>query len=192
MPQYLNEIRDEIVRKINADCIERGHFLGKAPGSRYSWQLYLSRLLYSPVHIDMIADWFWLRFHRKFEESPFQLAGREWSAIPLLTALPQHFVDLKLNSFMIRRERKNYGIHNYVEGKPNDLPVLIVDDLCNSTNSFLHCKNVIQNELKLEVYPDIFAVLNKKSFLEDGYGYDKYLGPDYKAITITDLHDIDI
>lgn len=174
-----------LLKKIQEDCIERGQFLGKRPGDRYSWQLYMSRLLYSSTELEIIAQ----SFFELFQDRPydFQVAGREWSAIPLLTAFSLRG---GFNSFMIRKQRKNYGIHNFVEGKPNGLPVLIVDDLCNSTDSFAHCKRVIEKELQLPLYPNIFAVVNKKRKDEDGWQYDKYLGSEFTAKTIFTLDEI--
>lgn len=94
---------------------------------------------------------------------------------------------------MIKRERKTYGKHNIIEGIPNEKPVLIVDDLCNSTNSFWHCYQVCVNENKMELLPFIFSVVNKyKPSRDHLYQYDRYLGGHFKSLYILDgdqIHD---
>jgi hypothetical protein len=95
---------------------------------------------------------------------------------------------------MIRRQRRNYGQHNWIEGKPNNLPVLLVDDLCNSTESFLHGFWVCKNVLKLDVMDYIFAVLNKHkpSQFQEAVYHDKHLihHHPHKALYIVDGDEI--
>ena len=191
--------KERIARFIKRECIEyspkESYFFGKLPGARYKSQFYLSRLLYNQELMKDVAEHFHDIVEKEIGHWNFQLAGREWSAIPLLMFLPQyleHFKFVSINSFMIKRDRKTYGIHNYIEGQPNNLPVLMVDDLCNSTNSFIHCKKVIQaKETGLELLPFIFAVLNKKHYeVEDTMKFDKYLGSDYKALSVLIRNDV--
>jgi len=187
---------------IKKNCIEYSKkdefFLGKLPGARYKSQFYLSKLLYNTDMLEMIGEEFVRIVKDEIGHWDFQIAGREWSSIPLLTCLPLHVKYAafeRINSFMIRSEKKTYGIHNWVEGSYNGLPVLIVDDLCNSTNSFIHCHNVITKELKLETLPCIFAVLNKYRYNhfdeEEHEYYDRYLGRSHKALSILTRDDLD-
>lgn len=166
--------KEYIAKYIKKNCIMHGepYFLGKLPGTRYSSQYYLSMGLYNTEFMKKVA----VQFHDIIKQNvghfDFQITGREWSSIPLLSAIPMFLdikYDIKINSFMIKRERKTYGMHNIIEGMPNDLPVLIVDDICNSTDSFKFCHNVI-TQTGLQSLPFIFAVLNK---------YTEKQGPDY-------------
>lgn len=192
----LNELLANYIYK---HCLEQANdntlFYGKRPGDRYRTQYYLSRLLYDVDMRFIVAKGFMELVDRHIGHWDFQITGREWSAIPLITSLQDHvmyYKEIHLNAFMIKRQRKTYGIHNFYEGKPNNLPVLIVDDLCNSTDSFVHCHNVLKYELKLEMLPFIFAVLNKHGYKKysDSIFYDKYLGPNYKALFLVDGDDI--
>ena len=171
-------------------------FYGKLPGTRYSSQYYLSRILYNSYYLEIIANHFYDIVLKEYGSFDFQITGREWSSIPLLTAIPiylkkNHSIDM--NSFMIKRKRKNYGMHNYVEGEPNKLPVLIVDDLCNSTNSFSFCYDVLVCE-KLRPIPFIFAVLNKHkpSLDRNCLLQDRYLQRGIKPLTILNGDDVDV
>jgi orotate phosphoribosyltransferase len=163
--------------------------LGKLPGSRYEYQYNLSPLLYNTEGMQEIYYRFNDLVRTEINHWDFQLAGREPSSIPLLSALPMlarkddHFI----NSFMIRKQRKSYGFHNYIEGMPNDLPVLIVDDLVNSTDSFRFCRDVIENTTTMKTLPFIFSVLNKEG---RDVVHDKYLGPSHKIISVLNKDDI--
>lgn len=179
-------------------CLETSDILmyGKRPGDRYRFQYYLSRLLYDINMRHIIVKGFIDLVDNEIGHWDFQVAGREWSAIPLITSIQDHvmyYKDIRLNAFMIKRNRKVYGIHNYEEGRPNKLPVLLVDDLCNSTNSFIFCKTVCTNVLNLPVMPYIFAVLNKnnpKRVQPNEYFFDKYMGVNHKALFLLDGEDI--
>ena len=186
--------KEKISKYIKQYCIEytpKGEFFfGKLSGARYASQFYLSRLLYNIDMLEVIGEEFVNIIEEHIGHWDFQITGREWSSVPLLTFLPiymknQHFRNI--NSFMIKRKRKTYGIHNYVEGRVNDLPVLIVDDLCNSTDSFRHCEQVVKS-MNMTTLPFIFAVMNKYSYASSGEDepefYDRYLGRKYKALSI--------
>ena len=178
---------------IKKECIEipDGYMYGKLPGTRYASQYYLANGLYNPVFMEKVVDCFYTLISQELDHWNFQITGREWSALPLLSAIPVILklkYDIELNSFMIKRERKKYGKHNFIEGLPNEYPVLIVDDLANSTNSFLHCNNVCKLE-NLETLPFIFSVLDKYSYCTTEDRYDRYL-KSHRVISILTGDDI--
>lgn len=168
---------------------------GKLPGTRYASQFYLSNCLYDSKFLNLVVHEFHDLVKKEIGNFDFQLTGREWSSIPLLVGLPlllkQHY-NIEINSFMIKRERKKYGLHNYIEGKPNDLPILIIDDVCNSTNSFKFCYDVLLAEEKYKILPYIFAVLNKygKNSAENALTEDRYLKAKFKPLFIVSGDDI--
>jgi orotate phosphoribosyltransferase len=94
----------------------------------------------------LICEDFWNRFEQLFKLEPFQLAGVESAAVPLITAL---IIDgarrnLDLNAFTIRKDRKTYGLRNLIEGSPSHRPVLFVDDLTSPQhNAFWHAIHAI-------------------------------------------------
>lgn len=195
----MNNIKEIVARYINDHCIERPEpgtfFLGKMAGTRYSSQYYLSRLLYNTELMSMISMEFIKIVEKEIGHWNFQLCGREWSAIPLLISLSTNLRNEghDINAFMIRRKRKTYGTHTFIEGKPNDLPVLIVDDLCNSTDSFRHCAKVCEL-YEIEVMPVIFAIMNKYRYKQNREEhpeyFDRYLGKEYRALSILTADDL--
>jgi orotate phosphoribosyltransferase len=112
----------------------------------YTWQFYLRRVLLDPHCLRLICEDFWNRFGQLFERDPFQLAGVESAAVPLITAL---VIDaarrgLDLNAFTIRKVRKTYGLRNLIEGSPSGRPVLFIDDLTSPQhNAFWHAIHAI-------------------------------------------------
>ena len=183
--------KKEISRYISDKCIEKpdGYMFGKLPGTRYASQFYLANLLYNNEYMKLIEEDFSTLIKEYYPDLKFQITGREWSAIPLITRLSSY---VGVNAFMIKRNRKTYGKHNYIEGIPNEYPVLIVDDLCNSTDSFAHCNRVCFSE-KLETLPHIFAVLNKYSRkrVGDSMDFDRYL-PSHKALYLVERDDLNV
>ena len=191
------EISDKefIASYIGVNCLEYPEepYFGKLPGTRYSSQYYLSKALYNSDFLLRVSREFERLILQEIKHFNFQLSGREWSSIPLLVSIPLHLKSRghDVNSFLIRKERKKYGKHNIIEGNVNDLPVLMVDDLCNSSDSFRHQYKILKYE-GLKPLPYLFAVLNKykkmttaKAFVEDRYC------PFAKPITIVNGDDID-
>lgn len=187
--------KEEIAKYIREHCLyeAEGLMYGKLPGTRYKTQYYLSNGLYDRNFLDLVADSFGEIVRENIGDFDFQLAGRSWSAVPLLIGIPMYLRDMdgiEINSFMIKPERKSYGLHNYIEGRPNEKPVLLVDDLCNSTDSFRFCRDVLDRTTNLKTVPFIFAVLNKYGKADEGYMFDRYLGDSHKALSIVTGDDI--
>ena len=129
----------------------------------YRWQFYLRSSLLKAEHLNAIASIFWNRYEASFKESPFQLAGVESASLPIITAL---LIDadrrgVAINAFSIRKNRKAYGLRNIIEGTPNDLPVVFVDDLVSPLhNAFWHSANVIRSQ-KLRFHSFCFVIVMK-------------------------------
>lgn len=119
----------------------------------YTWQFYMRRVLLDPDCLQLICEDFWKKFEQLFNLEPFQLAGVESAAVPLITALVIDGArrNLDINAFTIRKTRKAYGLRNLIEGSPSGHPVLFVDDLTSPQhNAFWHAIHAIsQSGLKL-------------------------------------------
>ena len=168
--------------------------LGKLPGTRYSGQFYLANGLYNVEFLEAVAA----EFHRIVKNNighfDFQLAGVDWPACPLLTGLPiflEKNHNLRINSFLIKNKRKTYAFNNYIEGMPNKLPVLMVNDVCNSTNAYDYGRRVLLAE-KLETLPFIFAVMNKYRHFDSATAFteDRYLKNDYAPLSVVTGDDV--
>ena len=66
---------------------------------------------------------------------------------------------MSINSFSIRKERKSYGLFQYIDGIPTDAPVIIVDDMINSGSSIKKCMEVCKYELGINVNPNVYSIV---------------------------------
>jgi len=146
---------------------------GKMVGHEYVWMFYLRRGLFYKDFLECIAEMFIYKVEREIGHFNFQLAGMETASTPMLTAIPlicrAHGIEIE--AFSIRKERKEYGLRNWIEGVPNKhLPVMLVDDLCNSQNSLLKAYEIVEQN-KLELLGSSFTIVNKAN-KEDEYKMD--------------------
>ena len=100
-------------------------------GGRQNWMLDMRQVFLRPELLLAIADAFWESFASRL---PFQLAGMEVAAIPLLTALltTGHSRGLDVSGVILRKERKTTGLGKSIEGNLTAHPVVLVDDVLNS------------------------------------------------------------
>ena len=119
----------------------------------------LRNLLYDFKHRTQLM----YRMYEFTTKDRVQYAGLEAGAIPLLMAIQayqSHRYGNTPNIFSVRKERKNYGISQYVNGQPNELPVVMVDDFISSGRSIQHVASVVTDELKLPLHDDIMTIIN--------------------------------
>jgi orotate phosphoribosyltransferase len=147
---------------ITTRCILRGEkqWLVSPGGKDNRWQIDLRQALLDPESLNLLTDLFWDRFAGHL---PFQIAGLEIAAIPLVIALllKARSRGLTVNGFIIRKERKRYGTGKVIEGYLNDDPILVVDDIMNSGSS-LERVRVALGELGRTI-SSIFVIINFRS-----------------------------
>lgn len=146
---------------INDKCIQRvpqgsRELPSIVTGSYYTWQFYLRSACLDPVCLKIITDAFWEKFGSLFTERPFQIAGVETAATPIMTAiiLAGYAQGHVINGFTIRKEPKAYGLRQLIEGQVADLPVMFIDDLTSPHHrAFWHfIYGVSQRGLNLNGY----------------------------------------
>jgi len=160
--------REALRREINANGIARApsgsQELPSIDGKgHYSWQFYLRGPLLKGEHLDFVARAFWAMNYQRFAEAPFQIAGVEAAAAPIISAivLRAHYSNLAINAFTIRKERKKYGLQNLIEGQPEPLPVMLIDDLTSTSHTAIWHAVTALRDAKLPVYPKCFVVVFK-------------------------------
>lgn len=185
--------RESVRNYINRYCIVRDTRMpGKLPGTWYDWIFYLRRGLFTPDFNIAVAKMFIYRLERIDPDFNFQITGLETAATPMLAAIPlvAKLYGIDLNAFVVRKHRKEYGLLNVFEGRPNQRPALILDDLCNSGRSMAQCYNVLDSE-GMAVYPVAFSIVNKSNFgvhSEERLVSDMHLP---KGITVLSLFTLD-
>ncbi|UDJ84674.1 outer membrane protein assembly factor BamB family protein [Kosakonia oryzae] len=124
----------EIIANLGLHTEESGVPLINKRGGNYHWLFDLRRVFMDSQALEAIALEFW---RRNSHREPFQLAGMETGAIPLLTALLLTAPSSrgKVNGLIIRKERKTSGLGKAIEGEIKDLPIILIDDTINSGRS---------------------------------------------------------
>lgn len=170
---------------------------GKVPGTQYTWMFYLRRGLLDKNFMNQLTKLFIYKVYHEIGNFDFQITGLETGATPLVVALPILLQKFKIDvdSFIVRQERKKYGLQNWIEGVPNDKPCLIVDDLCNSSGSMRQAFDVITKEEGLSFVPYVFTVVNKVNkniHSQTRINSDLYLPKEMKVIYLFDMDDFDL
>ena len=180
--KLVEEMREWLRNYINHTCIyrvkpEAQKLIGKAPNSFYTWQFYLRRGLFNAKFLNMVGVLFWYQFAERYRNVPFQVTGLETGATPILgaIAMTSHLFDIDVNVISTRANRKKYGLLNRFEGIiVYNLPVMIVDDMCNSKDTIIRCMNYVSDE-GLQICNEGWTIVNKDV---DGIhpDHDKYIG----------------
>ena len=134
--------------------------------STYRWQFYLRRGCFDLTFNSVLAQMFIYKVEREIGHFDFQISGLETAATPMLSAIPlvAKGFGIDLNSFVVKKEQKQYGIRNWVEGCPNpDLPVMIIDDLISSSHSMLIANKILQEKMDLKTMDYVFGIINKRT-----------------------------
>lgn len=185
-------VKDYIDRK----CIERGVMPGKIQGTTYAWMFYLRRGLFNQEFLSATSQLFFYKIKKEIGHFNFQIAGLETGSTPLLVGIPLigRVFNLDINAFSVRKEPKKYGLQNWIEGIPNDNPVLLVDDLCNSSASMRQCYDICMRQ-GIPVLDHAFCIVNKvnKSIhTEARVQTDMYLPSNIKMHYLFDLDDFNL
>lgn len=196
--ESVEEMREWMRNYINHTCVYRARnkselIPGKIKDTQYIWQFYLRRALANDQFCKYVGITFWEMCGADFKKRQFQIAGLEWASTPLLCAIGTQAkkFGINCNTLSIRANRKPYGFKNRFEGIIDyNLPVLVIDDLCNSKNTLIRARQYCLDE-GLEIYDYGFAIINKDV---DGshVDHDKYIGDDFKFKTVFNLQDLDM
>jgi len=188
------ELKEWVITYIDEQCIIRDTIMpGKLPGSTYTWMFYLRNGLFHHSFLSAIGQMFIYRVNREIGHFDFQLSGLETASTPMLAGIPMvaRAFDIRLNSFSIRKSRKEYGLKNWLEGRPNNKPVMLIDDLCNSSKSMGFAHHILESH-NIPVLDYAFCIVNKvnKEVHDvDRQVSDMYLPKKIKIISLFDLDD---
>jgi orotate phosphoribosyltransferase len=192
-----SKLREWTREYIDSKCIYRGEPIpGKIPGTVYTWQFYLRRGLFDYSFLSAISQMFIYKVEREIGNFDFQIAGLESASTPMLAGIPLVCAafGLDINAFSVRKERKEYGLMNWIEGTPNDKPVMLMDDLCNSQVSMKRAFDIVQSH-DIKVYDYAFCVVNKVNkdeTSEEKEKTDKHLPKNIKMMYLFDLDDFNL
>jgi orotate phosphoribosyltransferase len=187
---------------IDTHCIERrkpsDSLPGKLPGSTYTWMFYLRRGMFNSDFASAVSKMFLYKVAKERGRFPFQLAGLESGAVPILSSITvgaSLLYGLHINAFAVRKERKEYGLRNWIEGTPiPGAPVMLVDDLCNSSTSMKRCYDVCMAH-GLPISRQAFCIVNKVNKAVHSRRRavtDMYLPDHIQMLSLYDLDDFNL
>ncbi len=144
-----------------APGIPKGTIPSSNPGVYATWQLYLRNLTQDSDMMAAAAMLILDQMEKNRESSNFQFVGLETSSIPLISSLQAHArrTGRNINSFSVRKERKHYGLFNFIDGIPNKYPICVVDDILNSTSSASRVMDTCLFELDLEPHAHSYFIM---------------------------------
>lgn len=134
----------------------------------YTWQFVLHRATLNPKVLKFIARQFWSQYQELFATQPFQIGAIANAGIPLASAiiLRAEELGLDVNMIIIKKEPKNYGLRNRIDGIIQDLPVLLVDDLASPQHTaFWNAVHALR-EARLVLCPTTFVVVLKQNLVK--------------------------
>lgn len=138
----LQHLKDSIAK--HAFVTEDEQYIHGSGGAPQRWLFDFRKIILQPAILDAYATLF-IETHK--HKLPFQVAGLEVAAIPLVTAIVMKSASTSspINGFFIRKSRKKSGLLNMVEGTVLDEKVILVDDILNSGGTFLRQMHVIDD-----------------------------------------------
>lgn len=177
---------------IDSKCLVRNTDMpGKAKGSRYTWMFYLRNGLFNPEFMFAVAKMFIYRMERIDKDLDFQITGLETAATPMVLGISMvaKYLGEDINAFIVRKDRKEYGLLNALEGIPNGKLCVLMDDLCNSGRSMAKAFDVLEGE-GINVANIAFSIVNKcnSTHSEERKTTDMYLP---KGMTVISLFSLD-
>jgi orotate phosphoribosyltransferase len=192
-----DELHQWTKKYIEEKCLIRNRWMpGKIPGTSYTWIFYLRNGLFNHEFLSAVSQMYLYKIKQEVGHFDFQIAGLETGSTPLLAGIPliSRVFNLDINSFSIRKEQKTYGLLNWIEGIPNEKPVMLIDDLCNSSMSMKQGYDILRKE-NINVFNYAFTLVNKVNknvHKEIRTRTDMYLPKNIKMLYLFDLDDFNL
>lgn len=182
--------RERVKKKIEERCLLRGVDLPGKGGRRYSWMFYMRPGLFDPEFMLDVGRMFLHRVRQEIGHTDFQICGLETGAVPLIVGLPiaASLEGVHINAFSVRKEPKEYGLMNRLEGVVTKQKALIVDDIANSTFSMRKCLNFIAAE-GVEFSGWAFSIIRKH---KPDHNPSIHMPQDTKYIHLFDVREWDL
>ena len=159
----------EYIRK---NCVIFGKFPARNPKKKLTRMFYLKRGLYNTNFLIPATKALIYLIEKKISHFNFQISGLETGSTPLLISLPmvlKQDYGITINSFSVRKDKKNYGLLNRTEGLTNDKPILLIDDIYNSGNSTKQCIEFLKQENISNIIDMYISILCSKPKNENIY-----------------------
>lgn len=161
---------------IDKHCIWRGtethpKMPGKKEGTWITWEFHLKNGLLNAEFSSVISQLLLHKIGKEYKSYEFQIAGMESAALPLLTSIPliAKVHDIDINAISIKKHRNFYGLPNYIEGRVNEKPVLLIDDICHTTKTLCDGMNTLVGQGCKYILDRPFVIVNNIKIDEEDF-----------------------
>ncbi len=162
--------------------IEEDAFVRVPDRPDFKWIFDFRRITLTPIFLSLYTKIFFEIFK---DEKDFQVCGLESASITLISGivLESQKRGLNINGFFLRKSAKKHDLFKVIEGIPNNLPVVIVDDILNSGSSTLkQIKILKENNIQIKT---VFTILRFRNI--EFYDFLKKEG--IEVISLFELND---
>ena len=144
-----NFINDNCIVRVPPDSKALPSYKGEGTGY-YTWQFYLREALFHPEILNIVVQDFLSKYEQPIKNGLLQLCGVESASTPLLTGIriAARNRGYDVNIFSIRKEQKEYGRKNWLEGKvePDKIAMLVDDLISTSHKTAIHGASILFNQ----------------------------------------------
>lgn len=144
--------------KVYTDAAPKGMIPGSSPGNYWTWVFVLKRCWSNGQTLVDAADLL-LSSIRDHVPGDFQIGGMETGSIPIMAAIS--VIDPSVNWFSVKKERRDHGIFQIIDGSPTKSPVVFIDDIVASGSRLYNAIDVVHHELRLPIVPAAFSIVGK-------------------------------
>ena len=156
-------INDRCIVRVRAGSRRFPAFNGKGINF-YRWQFYPRAALLHPFILYVAVRDFLDRYEDYVKDGKVQLCGVEAASSPLLTGIGIECYrrGYPVPTFLIRKERKPYGLMNWIEGiYYRDRPAMMVDDVISETHkTAFHAMNILRDH-DIEIADRAYCFIHK-------------------------------
>ena len=157
-----NFINDQCIARVPPGSRALPSYQGQGSGF-YTWQFYLRAALFNPDVLGIIVEHFLDCYEEPLRAGLWQLCGVESASTPLLTgiALEAHRRGYDVPVFSIRKDRKTYGLMNWLEGRIVERPAMLIDDLTSESHKTAYHAVHVLDDHGIPIVPEFYAVVFK-------------------------------
>ena len=153
------DLKDAIEHKGIFRCQPPNRIPSRSNQNYNTWQFYLRRILLNPTYMKIAGQ---LLYEKVQNVGPFQLAACETAGISLGCAIQYAALNNNnhVNLVIVKKDKKDYGLSNSIEGTLNNESIILVDDLINSGQTIRSKKELLE-QYGYKVSPQVLCVLAK-------------------------------
>lgn len=163
--QEYNILLKECRARVARHCVIRGNFT-KTNGTPFTKMFLMRKMLFNLDFTEKASLCLLFLMQQRLGHLNVQLTGLETGSTPLVLGMAQaaRSKGFDINPFSVRKKRKRYGTRHIIEGIPNHLPIVVLDDIINTGRSANKCKRTLRQEGLINISPlEVSLIVSKRA-----------------------------